>query len=79
MELPASSVEEGAKSLAIAVEILNKKLGIQSCVRELGVAEEEYRKLIPEMSEVAMSDICTSGNIKEVTLEDMKKIFEILY
>ena len=79
LELPANSIEEGAKSLAIAVEILNKKLGIQSCLKELGIAEDEYRKLIPEMAEVAMNDICTSGNIKEVTIEEMKKIFENLY
>lgn len=77
--LPANTIEEGAKSLAIAVEILNKKLGIQSCVKELGIPENEYKKLIPEMAEVAMKDICTSGNIKKVTIEDMKKIFEILY
>lgn len=79
LELPASNIEEGAKSLAIAIEILNKKLGIQNCVRELGVDEETYRALIPEMAEVAMQDICTSGNLKKVTLEDMKKIFEIIY
>lgn len=79
LELPSSSIEEGAKSLAIAVEILNKKLGIQSCVKEFGIDEKEYRDLIPEMAEVAMNDICTSGNIKNVTIEDMKKIFEIVY
>lgn len=79
LELPSSSIEEGARSLAIAIEILNKKLGIQSCVKELGIPEDEYKKLIPEMAEVAMKDICTSGNIKKVTIEDMKKIFEILY
>ncbi len=79
LELPSSSIEEGAKSLAIAIEILNKKLGIQSCVKELGVEKSVYDSLIPEMAEVAMKDICTSGNMKKVTLEDMKKIFEIIY
>ena len=79
LELPANSVEEGAKSLAIAVEILKEKLGIQSCVKELGIDEVEYKKLIPEMAEVAMQDICTSGNMKKVTVEDMKKIFESVY
>ncbi|WP_291258743.1 iron-containing alcohol dehydrogenase [Fusobacterium sp.] len=79
LELPANTIEEGAKSLAIAIEVLNERLGIQSCVRDLGVEESLYRSLIPEMAEVAMNDICTSGNLKRVTLEDMKKIFEMIY
>lgn len=77
--LPASTVEEGAKSLAIAIEILNKKLGIQSCVKELGVDETTYKSLIPEMAQVAMNDICTSGNMKKVTIEDLKNIFKLVY
>ena len=79
LELPANTIEEGAKSLAIAIEVLNERLGIQSCVRDLGVEESLYRSLIPEMAEVAMNDICTSGNLKRVTLEDMKNIFEVIY
>lgn len=77
--LPSETKEQGAKSLAVAVEILNKYLEIPSCVREMGIDQDEYKKLIPLMAKSALEDICTQGNIKEVFQEDMKKIFENIY
>lgn len=77
--LPSKTVEQGAKSLAIAVEILNKGLEIPSCVREMGIDEESYKKLIPLMAKSALEDICTQGNLKKVSLEDMKKILKEIY
>lgn len=79
LELPCSSVEEGAESLAIAVEILNKELGIPARVKDMGIDENEYKDLIPEMAKTALNDICTSGNIRKVTEEDLKNIFIKVY
>ncbi|MHD0317319.1 iron-containing alcohol dehydrogenase [Fusobacterium sp. THCT1E2] len=79
MEFPCNTIAEGAESLAVAVEILNKTLGIPGCVREMGVAEKQYIELIPEMAESALKDICTSGNIKKVSLEDMKNLLKEVF
>lgn len=79
LELPASNIEEGAKSLAIAIEILNENLGIPNCVRDLGIDKVEYEKLIPEMAQAALNDICTSGNLKKVNLEDLEKLMKEIY
>lgn len=79
LELPCSSVKEGAESLAIAVEILNRELGIPARVKDMGIDEVEYNKLIPEMAETAVNDICTSGNIRKVNIEDLKNIFRKVY
>ena len=75
----ANTIEEGAESLAIAVEILNKSLGLPSCVKDLAIDKEKYRSEIDFMSKSALEDICTSGNIREVNLEDFKKLFEKVY
>lgn len=79
LKLPASTIEEGARSLAIAVEILNQELGIQKSLRELGIDEAEYRKVIPEMAKGAFEDICTSGNLKKVSIDDLKNLLEKFY
>ena len=41
---PTNSIEEGAESLAVAVELLNKNLNLPSCVKDLAIDEEKYRK-----------------------------------
>lgn len=79
LELPCSSISEGAESLAIAVEILNKALGIPASVKDMGIDKDEYEKLIPEMAETALKDICTAGNRREVNLEEMKELFRKVY
>ena len=76
---PTNSIEEGAESLAVAVELLNKNLNLPSCVKDLAIEEEKYRNEIEFMSKSALEDICTSGNIREVNLEDLKKLFEKVY
>lgn len=48
-------------------------------MREMGVDEKQYMELIPEMAESALKDICTSGNIKKVSLEDMKILLKKVF
>ena len=79
MEFPCSSVAEGAESLAVAVEVLNKALGLPGCVREMGVDEKEYIKLIPEMAETALKDMCTSGNMKKVDSTDLENLLKKVF
>lgn len=77
--LPSETKEQGAESLSVAVEVLNKCLGIPSCVKEMEIDWETYKKLIPEMAKTALEDICTGGNIKKVSQGDMEEIFEKIY
>ena len=76
---PASTIEEGAESLALAVELLNKSLTLPSCVKDLTIDEEKYMSEINIMAKSALEDICTTGNIREVNLEDLKKLFKKVY
>ena len=77
--LPSETKEQGAESLAVAVEVLNKYMGIPSCVKEMGIDEDTYKELIPVMAKSALEDICTQGNIKEVSQGDMEEIFQMIY
>ena len=54
-------------------------LNLPSCVKDLAIDEEKYRNEIEFMSKSALEDICTSGNIREVNLEDFKKLFKKVY
>ena len=45
----------------------------------MGVDEKQYIELIPEMAESALKDICTSGNVKKVNLEDMKNLLKKVF
>lgn len=76
---PANSIEEGAESLAVAIELLNKNLNLPSCVKDLAIDEEKYKNEIDIMSKSALEDICTSGNIREVNLKNLKELFEKVY
>jgi alcohol dehydrogenase class IV len=77
--LPSKTKEQGAESLSIAVEVLNRHLGIPSCLRDMGIGEDEYKELIPLMAKTAFEDICTQGNVKEVSQRDMEEIFQMIY
>ena len=63
----------------MAVEVLNKNLGLPNCVKNLAIDEEKYFNEIDIMSKSALEDICTSGNVREVNLKDLKKLFEKVY
>lgn len=77
--LPSETKEQGAKSLATAVEVLNKCMEIPGSLKEMGIDEETYKKMIPIMAKTALEDICTQGNIKEVSQMDMEEIFRMIY
>ncbi|WP_026895998.1 1-propanol dehydrogenase PduQ [Clostridiisalibacter paucivorans] len=73
--LPCSSTREGVMSLIQGVKILNKKLDIPLSIKELGIEEKDFNRLISEMSELAMKDICTQGNPRIVDKNSIEDIF----
>ena len=65
------SDDEVIEKVVNAVKDLSIKVGIKQTLKELGVDKE----LIPEMAETALKDICTSGNPREVTLDDLVNLY----
>ena len=76
---PSRTPEEGAESLAMAIEILNKSLELPACIKDMLISKEKYEVEIDKMAKAALNDICTSGNPREVNYEELKKLFIKIY
>ena len=66
------SIEEARTAAIGAVRQLSIDVGIPQGLREVGVKEEDFRKL----AEMSMIDACTPGNPKEPTVEDIIEIYK---
>lgn len=77
--LPQDDFKEGVKMLIKSIKCLNKNLNIPSTIQGLGVDKEEFENGLEEMSNTALADICTSGNPRTPSKEDINKIFKEAY
>jgi 1-propanol dehydrogenase len=76
---PCGSREEGVKSLITHIVELNKKMGIPLHLQECKIDEGEFEKALSDMACSALHDICTTGNPKDVTEEDLKQLLKVVY
>ena len=67
----ASAVEK----IVDAVKELSRKLRIPQTLREIGIQEE----MIPTLAKQAFNDVCTAGNPREVTVEDIINLYKQAY
>ena len=63
--------EEASQAAVDAVRALAVKVGIPQHLTELGITEKD----IPALAEQALADVCTPGNPREVTLDDIKALY----
>ena len=66
------SIEEARKAAIGAVRQLSVDVGIPQGLKEVGVKEEDFRKL----AEMSMIDACTPGNPKQPNVEDIIEIYK---
>lgn len=71
----AMSQEEYRKAAIDAVSKLSEDVGIPKTLHELNVKKED----IPALAQYAYDDACRPGNPKDVTVEDLKKLYESIY
>lgn len=76
LDLPASTVEEGTKSLIEAVKSMNESMEIPNHIRELEIGERSFRKDMDIMAKHALEDACTAGNPRLPSHDDIKKLLE---
>ena len=72
-------IEQGVVALIEAVKVLNRKLGIPVCVKEMDIDKKEFFDAIENMSQAAIEDVCTLGNTRIPTKEDIMLIFKKAY
>ena len=68
---PEMSNQEAAETACTAIEDLSKLVGIPQHLSELGITEAD----IPALAEQAITDVCTPGNPREVTKEDIIALY----
>ena len=69
------SDEEAVQKVVDAVKELSIKLRIPQTLREVGIPEE----MIPALANQAINDICTPGNPRDVTVDDLIALYKEAY
>ena len=67
--------EEAVNKVVNAVQELSRKLNIPQTLREVGIPEDKLRTL----AEQAINDPCTPGNPRNVTVDDIERIYREAY
>lgn len=76
INLPASSIETGTKSLILAVQSLNEQMGIPMRLRDLDIEEPQFKASIGELAAKALEDPCTPYNPRKPSFEEIRHLFE---
>ena len=69
------SIDEGVEAAIGAVKSLSLSIGIPQHLCEIGVKKED----IPELAVAAFNDVCTGGNPRPTSVEDIAKLYDIAY
>lgn len=73
--LPASTVEEGVKSLIKAIKDLMKELNIPMTIAECKVDKKEFLARVPMLAEKAFEDQCTTANPRLPLVKELEEIY----
>lgn len=69
------TTEEGIKAAVNAVKELSLSVGIPQRLHEIGVKEED----IPQLAVAAFNDVCTGGNPRPTSVEDIEALYRKAY
>ncbi|OAT53628.1 lactaldehyde reductase [Providencia heimbachae] len=69
------SLKQARDSAINAVFTLNKDVGIPEKLREIGMKQED----IPSLAQAAFNDVCTGGNPRNATLEEIAELYQAIY
>lgn len=67
--------EEVIEKVVTAIQNLSIQLKIPQTLKEIGITKE----MIPTLAKQAINDVCTAGNPRDVTVEDIINIYEQAY
>ncbi len=75
-------LERSVDALIQRVKEMNQALGIPNCIRDYEggiINEQEFLTKLHEVAALAVSDACTSSNPREITCEEMEKLYRCCY
>lgn len=64
--------EQAAQAAVDAVRALSIRVGIPQRLSDLGITEQD----IPALAKQAIADVCTPGNPRDVTIEDITELYK---
>lgn len=71
VDISGMTKDEAAQAACDAVKALSVKVGIPQRLTDIGIKEEN----IPALAAQALADVCTPGNPRDVTLEDILALY----
>lgn len=74
-QVDSLSLSDARNAAIAAVFALNKDVGIPEKLHEVGMKQDD----IPSLAQAAFDDVCTGGNPREATLEDITKLYQAIY
>lgn len=77
--LPASTPEEGVKSLANAVRNLIKELNMPATIKDCGVEESAFLQKVEYLADRAFEDQCTTANPRLPLVSELVEIYKKAY
>ena len=77
--LPASTTEEGVKSLVKAIRDLIKELNVPMTVKDCGIDEKTYLGAIEDLSYKAFEDQCTTANPRLPKVAELQELYRKAY
>lgn len=69
------SLEDARKAAIDAVRKLNKDVGIPEYLKDIGVKKED----IPALAKSAFADVCTGGNPRDASVQDIEGLYNQAY
>lgn len=72
VDISGMSKEEAAQAACDAVKALSIKVGIPQHLADINITEKD----IPALSEQAIADVCTPGNPRDVTIEEIVELYK---
>ena len=77
--LPASTTEEGVKSLINAIKDLNKAINEPQCIKDCGVDEKTFMDGLMELSDNAFNDQCTTATPRYPLVSEIAELYKKAY
>lgn len=77
--LEGSTQQEQVDALVQLIKDMRKAMNMSASLKEFGIEENDFMSKVDEMAKTAVADPCTSTNPREISVEEMKKLYLAAY
>lgn len=77
--LKGDTTDELVQALIQLVKDFRVAMNMPATLKEFGVSEEDFKPNLDKIAEGAVADACTGTNPREISVEEMKRLFEATY